>query len=93
MIKALVALAAGIIVIGVGIAFMTIPGTKGNTGGGGIILVGVFIALRGLRLLVKGGGGVPITSSRGSGTSSGRLFSSRRVIEPHDSRPSPPFKL
>ena len=96
MLKALKAFFFGLISIVMGILWVAQPGTQGAGGGIALILVGLFLILRGLKLLTGAGSmrvGMGSSSRPGSGQTTKNLFSRRRVISPQDSRPEIPFKM
>ena len=97
MLKPLKAFFSGILVIALGIFWLAQPGMQGTGGSIALILVGLFLILRGIRLLMGAG---TMQSARSStsglgdpGSSRANVFSGRRVILPGDSRPELPFKL
>ena len=89
MLKAFKAFIFGLGSIVLGIIWVAQPGTPGTGGGVALILVGLFLILRGFRLLT-GAGSMQLTTPRSTGSN---LFSHRRVISPQDSRPEVPFKM
>ena len=94
MLKALKIIVIGLVSMALGIIWILQPGHQGTGGGIALALVGLFLALRGFKLLASGGA-VSVSSSRTreTGQSVANLFSHRRVITPQDSRPKPPFDL
>lgn len=94
MIKAFKAFFVGLVSIVLGVVWLAQPGTQGNGGGIALVLVGIFVGLRGFKLLT-GAGSVQSTrsGSGGDGGTRGTSFTRRRVISPQDSRPELPFKL
>ena len=95
MLKALKIIVIGLVSMALGIIWIAQPGHQGTGGGIALALVGLFLALRGFKLLASGGGAVSVSSSRTreTGQSLANLFSHRRVIAPQDSRPKLPFDL
>ena len=95
MLKAFKAFIFGLGSIVLGIVWVAQPGTPGTGGGVALILVGLFLILRGFRLLTGAGSmQLKTAGSTGStGSTGSNLFSHRRVISPQDSRPEVPFKM
>ena len=93
MLKGLILLVVGGVIAIAGVIILLNPGAQGDTGGGGIALLGALIAIRAVPMLIRAGG--PVAGGSTVKRSAGEVgfVSRRRVIAPQDSRPRPPFKL
>ena len=85
----------GLIIIGARVVLMVVPGSQGNTGDGGLMLVGAVLGVSGFRMMTTASEVVGTSSTRSdsgrSRSSQGSLFVNRRVIAPQDSTPKLSF--